>query len=104
MDLFKLERHNYWVRHVDNLWAVAADYQTFQRSIRNVTDQNARTFILFLFELMSNVGSLLYAADLDHIPINSQDMQAANLILNDFFQAKGLNHQVEISGGGIRLT
>ena len=104
MNIFKLEKHNYWQRHIEIIWAAAVTFPTFQGALKSLSDQNARSLLLLIFELSSNVNELLYPKELDYIPINFDDMQVVQLLLNNLFEVKGLPQRIELAAGAIRYT
>jgi hypothetical protein len=94
MDIFKRDRHNYWNRHINTI--CISNNNNFLLS-----HQYARDLLLLLQELKGNEGQLLDAGDLDFIPIDTVDMEAARFILNQYFQSIESPRKIMMSGGRI---
>ncbi len=97
MDIFKRDRHNYWNRHINQIYM----NNSLNQNNNLLSHQYARDLLLLLQELKGNEGHLLYVNDLDFIPIDATDMAAARFVLNQFFQSIESPRRITMSGGGI---
>jgi hypothetical protein len=97
MDIFKRDRHNYWNRHITQILMTGS----LNQNNMLLTNQYARDLLLLIQELKGNEGHFLYSNDLDFIPVDAVDMQAARFVMNQYYQSIESPRRITMSGGGI---
>jgi hypothetical protein len=93
--MFEKELYNYWLSRIATLWRLKDI--AIGHDLLSVIDVRAVMFYHLMRELAANPGIAYGADDFDAIPLDSDDLKAASIVINDYLGSTKLlilNHKI----------